>query len=719
MTTSGYQFISRPYPYSRHPFILSSGEKVPYYGEFFSQPAYALLFDKRLFSTVHPVLNSTRVYINKNTNLSLNIEPTFDASGYQSGTPHYVDYILNLRTLLQEVITLHSNDSNYSINDFLSSHLERNRDVYNLPNSSASGISNLEFIHASPSNTVPINNELGANQLYDIDIDEILWQPFTRPKSLKIGPGNMVIEPFFPLVLPNGQLPSFSSLDEEKFDELAINISNSGGVLITGDALVNGTSIKLITVSGQQVSDQGNFVSHIEWSQFPAASSLNLYYPTENNAQISASGRQAIYNIPPNLTNDLVYCLDVSNINTSGKIIQYFPHNYYASSGINADGIAHHGIHTVDRLLYNINEFIPNNLSCGRSLINGKKIFGHFIGNEVSSKGFSIGGKLKYFNNNTLYTYGGITIPLVTSTTTRNEWGFTNNQLSPITWTLNTTSALGPVRGIFGARDYVQWDVADIMASNQGIVWFKKYQPWGTMDRIIFPGADFAGNGELTTDIITYTTIVYREGVDEFGRPIWIEMDPPDSPIVTTQEVKHYRNTYEVNNLISNYFGARPNYGFVNVNGQVYLQWSDSFATFPKTNKFVPISSAQRHNIIVPETNRTVRTVVVGFFPSWRVRLHVTTNNQVSVTHRMGVTPAASTTITFAPDIPISMSNVNTFGPATWDEETGLNYLYFSLKNNAGFYFAKMNTNFEIIHINSIDANDAILTGRTAIISVL
>ena len=127
---------------------------------------------------------------------------------------------------------------------------------------------------------------------------------------------------------------------------------------------------------------------------------------------------------------------------SSGQLIQLYPANYSAASGIDDAGRAHPGVHTVDRLLYGLNEFTANTLAVGRSLINGKKVFGHFVGSETSPKGASISSLLKYVNGNTVYALAGVNEPFATSSTSSVDWATFGNALSPVSWGQVLTSAM-------------------------------------------------------------------------------------------------------------------------------------------------------------------------------------------------------------------------------------------------------------------------------------
>lgn len=727
---SGYEFLHRPYPYPRYPFRLGSGEIVGYEGRYFSIPAFALLTDKRLFTAIasHPVATTVRLYINKDAGLSSLIEPTLEASGYERATPHYANVIMDLRTLLGDVFTRHSADSEYTADDFRRAHLARAREPYNLSETSGSGVSPIAFVHPNPTNIVPVapssttipatDIQLGALQFQDIDMDEIMWQPFPRPKIPATGTNGIPIHPIFPAALPGGQLPEFTALDEQRFGLLGLNVSQSGGVLITGDALLEGTSIKLLTGSGQPGASEGDFVEAIEWARFPADDQMNRYYPTQNSGCISLSGRQAIYEIPGGLSDDQVYMLDVSEAGASGRLIQTHPGNYHATSGIDRNGTATRGVHVVDRLLYSLNEINANGLAVGRSLINGKKVFGHFGGNDAGSLGQSIGGILKYANGNNVYGFGGVTVPLAGGANSIWEWATINNRLSPVSWGQSITSAPQGRPGMYGGPPSTTWTVGDIMAAGDGVIWFKRYNQWGTMDRIVFPATDKAGGGEQAVDTINFETHVFREGTDPVtGAFAWVELPPPESPVFTTQNVTYFRDTYTCFNVISLFFNTKPNHGFAHVNGITQIQWGN-INELPRNSRFSEISTGARTTVMTPPTAYSAVTQVVGFFPSWKLRLYVTTNNQVEVPGTMGIS-AGNNQISFAPGLPFTLAAVDTFGPAVWDPQTNLNYLYFTRRNNTSVvYFAKMNSSYQIVHVNRVDTTDVILSGKSAILSI-
>lgn len=705
---------------------------------FFSIPAFGLLLDKRLFTPAasHPVPSPIKLYINKDTGLSSGIEPSLTASGYEQATPHYADYILDMRSLLDDVVSLHATDSDYSPDEFLRSHFVRNRDVYDLDNSSASGVGELDFVHPEPNAIVPVapsstitvsqsgqTIELGALQFQDIDMDEIMWQPFTRPKKFSTGLDGLPIEPIFPMALPAGGLPTLTALDEQKLNELGLNAPSSGGVLVTGDALVPGTSIKLLTGSGQTGATEGNHREIVPWAKYPSDGELCRYYETQNSGLITASGRQAIYDIPAGLSSDKVYLLDASNQDSSGLVVQTFPGNFHATSGIDANGKAHNGPQTVDRLMYNIEQVGAGRPLVGRSLINGKRVFGHFAGEEAGSNGQSFGGAFLYATSNSINMYGGVVDPVTGGgISSRVEWGITNNRFSPVSWSTFLTTSLGPAPGVFGAPDTTTYNVRDqVDLGPNGAPWIKLYNRWGTVDYVVTPGGQQGGGGERVTATINYTTRVFREGTDSAGNFQWVELDPPDSPLTRTEQIVYYNSTFFANNIFSFFFFIKPNNGLVNVGNKAYIQWSDIISgspAKPQLGRFAPLGGTTSE--LRPSTSRRVRRVSIGFFPSWKLRLYVTTNNQVSVPDRISVSPAATINISFDPSLSLGFTDVEIFGPPAYDSATDTNYIYFQTLDSLGgkVYFAKMTNDFVITEFNEVDDDDAILSGRAAIFDI-
>lgn len=711
------EYVDRPTPYPREPFQLASGELLTFEGRYYSAPAYALLLDMRLMSS-SSVTNPFKLYINKDAGLEPTVEPVLEASGYEDGTPHYVDYITDMRDALNFVLNRHAADSEHTAKQFLAAHLLRQRAVYDIDNTSASGISDCEYVHATPAGGVPTGLELGAQYIQDIDLDEVMWQPFTRPKDFATGSaGNVPIEPIFPMVMASGSLPTFSALDKEIYGELGLDGSSSGGFLVTGDRLEAGTSLKVSSGSGTSFSE-GAFVREILWAHHPIGTGLGEFYgSTPPNSDILARGRQAIYAAPGG-PSESVLLVDVSEAGSSGQVIQTFPAEYQATSGVRgSDNKIHNGLHNTTKLLYPLVGGAPRFLVAGHSTINGKLVFGHHQGEETGSAGQTI-GVMKYANGDTIYGWGGAIDPRIgQSSNSRVETMTTNPQFSPVSWGTASSSALGPAIVPFSRPpiEYTTYDYADTQHSeNDGTVSRKVYAGWGFIDQIICPDQDNWTGGQLVQNTITYTTRTYREG------PMGSWIEEPFSPQTSSEQTFHFDNTYSLNNIFSFFFlrRGRRNNGFVNANGNIYHQWSEQ--TEP-VQKFAPLGA--RSTQLVPPTSRREVRYSIGFFPSWEIIRVVTTNNQVVKPTEMIISPGASTAITFpAPLDFFSISHIDTFGAPVWDSSAGVNYIYFSTNNTSPmgrrFYFAHMNTDFEIIRINEVNAEDAILFGKIALLSI-
>ncbi len=735
-----FEFLARPYPYKRSPFQLTSGELVANEGVYFSLPASGLLLDKRLFTDAssHPVPTTIKLYVNRDANLFSTIEPDDDGFIYQSGTPHYTDYITDMRALITDVTALHAADSDHTTRQFFTSHLARARLPYDL---SAFNIAEDEYVHPTPVNTVPSGAtppgvsgsvpppgdgfELGAQQMMDIDMDEIQWQSFSRPKRrLRTLPLRLVVEPIFPKALNGGALPSLSTLDEIKLDERGLNGSSSGGIIITGDGLFTGTSMKLATNSGVVPDGAGNFIQGVPWVEFPCGRELCNYYGRHGSESgvITALGRQSIYAEPSIATNG-VYMLIVSDVSdTSGFIVQHWPANYSSSSGIDADGHAHEGVHITDKLIYNIVAVIEDGEVLGHSPMNGTRVHSHWVGQEAGSAGETYSSVLKYSNGDNIFGAGRITQFLISfeDFRSRQNWFSTNNTFSPVSWENLTTDNLGAnFSSFFGSS--VTWFITDIQAgTDKGVVTKQSYAGWGSMDRMIVPDEDRSQGGQTTTEVINFHTIIYNEGTDSQGNFVWIFQEEVD----TTQDVTFSRNAYSVNNIFAFFFDRKSGTGLANVNGQVYHQWNDKSGgvdALPRNNKFAFIGNGTDR--LVPPTNRSETITSIGFFPSWVRQLRITTNNQISVPDLLQIVPGGSKTITFHPDLNFDSTFVDTFGPAVWDPVAGVNYLYFFMVGPfASFdrkFFAHMDTNFCIIRFNQIPPDeDGILNGRAALLSL-
>ena len=751
-----FEFITRPVTYARQPFQLASGELLSYESRFFSMPAYSLLADKRLFTpeASHPLTNDDiKLYINKDAALAPVLEPSLGGDEYLAGTPHYVDYILDLRSLMAEVFALHAADSDWNADDFLQAHLLRNRATYpgdpccgaNLDNSSAADTTLGEFVHPEPATDTPAGLELGAQQMMDIDIDEVQYLPMVRPSAKSftlIDTQTIPTTPVFPAVISAAKaVPTLNTIDDENYQKLALGVhASGGGLLITGDALVGAgdlaptkvgdaavplaPTIKLLSVSGEVGAAEGASRGAIPWASYPCGKGTLCDYYTPSGAinAISASGRQMIANIPDvPVTNNTVLLLNVSAPGTSGQTVSHYPSNYQSTSGIDANGVAHNGLHVCNKLIYNLG----TSPAVGFSPVNGLRVFAHYIGSETSSQGRTWGGSgPKYANGDTLYGQGGITNINTNNGIVSVDWATTNNRFSPINWASVGTTALGAGINFFARQAITQFSTADIQAgSDRGVITRKAYAQWGFIDQLVVEDLDRAQGGQLTFGIINYLTRSYSEGKDAEGNFKWVELE--DSPSNHSIKKTFYENTYFINNIWSFFFARKNNNGFVHVNGDVYAQWSPKNQLagqedLPRNNLFAPVGVGQRG--VTPLTTRSDVIISIGWFPSWARRRFVTTNNQISIPTTVSFTPANSKVISFDPLLQFDDTFVNEFSQPVWDPDAGVNYIYFLWADPTNpvkrLFFAHMDTDFVITRFNRIPEGEGFLFGRPALLSI-
>ena len=352
------------------------------------------------------------------------------------------------------------------------------------------------------------------------------------------------------------------------------------------------------------------------------------------------------------------------------------------------------------------------------------RVFGHYIGGETSSRGrtWSSAGP-KYANGDTVYAQGAITnIDRLTGFVDVN-WATTNNRFSPISWGSVRTSALGAGRNFFARQDVTQFWTADIMASSRRIITRKAYAQWGFIDQLVVGDRNKAQGGQRAFGFINHVTHIYREGVDSLGNFKWIELD--DSPSKGVNKVLFYENTFFINNIWSFFFVRKNNNGFVHVNGDVFVQWSQKnniagTEDLPRNNLFAPIGEGTFK--LVPLTTRSDVRVSIGWFPGWALRRYVTTSNQILVPDSVDFSPAKSFVISFDPALEFDDTFVNEFSQPVWDPDEGVNYIYFLWADPSNpvkrLFFAHMDTDFKIIRINQIPEGEGFLFGRPALLSI-
>lgn len=723
ISVSGFKFIHRPYPYEREPFLVASGENVPFRDIFFSRPAYGLLADKRLFS-LSTVSSPIKLYINKDANNFTSIEPRLDGSGYSQATPHYADYILDLRTLLGDVVTAHANDSTYSADDFFSSHMQRNREsVYDMDNSSASGLSTSEYTH----------DPLGSHYLEDIDMDEIMWQPFSRPGK-KNTYQNIPIAPVFPMALPNGNIPSFTSSDVSTYSKLALNAPGSGGVLVTGDALVPGTVISLVNAPGKLAVSTGSHLENVDWALFPGTDNMDSYGYNEfvNDDQIgtvTASGRQAIYENPGTIENDVVLMLNIATPGSSGYLVSNWPANYYATSGVDADGWAHDGVHIIDRVL--IDSPVVGKVTVGRSPINGKRVFGHVSSSDQGPNGELVGTLHYYKDGSVIRSFGGL-VQQNTNVSQVYSYGSTPENLSNHTFSQVTTNVFEPRQvNIWGPPVYGStYNPGRQTSVSDGKPWLMHYALNGTVDKMCYPGQINHGGAAVITGTLNATSLKYSRletapGVFTSWQPFY-PYGPGSNETTSTSTVKYTENVFDITNwypAVSN----KVNFGFRRFKNQAHLQYSLNPIPHPfayKADYLLNVSNPILEYYTHPPQPvlTTIQYVSFGAL-NGQIKTVTTFDREFNIPSTLN--PSDIKKIDFEPALGLTNDdNVYRFGPIMHDDQTGENYIYWEGSSDGGFnsnqqyFFGKINSDAKIYYYNRVPGEDAILGGNPLVLSL-
>jgi hypothetical protein len=726
-------FFPRPYIYNRRPLKLASGEIFPIAsGAIWSQPAYAALTDKRLWTDAdsHPVNTPILLYVNKDTADTIPIDPDPTASGYPSGCVNYVDYITDIRSVLEDVYALQAIDSEHNATAFKISHLRRNRAPYgDLNLTSASGTLDTDYIHGTPATMFPSGEELGASGIHDIDIDEIAYQAMARPSkfqftNFKAVTRRIPTSPIFPIVVKrNGGVPSISTLTASKFDQQGLDISSSGNkLLITGDRLTDDVSIKVMSSnSGSSILDTKSWVQNIDGAAYPAGAEMCRYLQPSGAASgyITASGRQALFNVP-SIGSTGVYLIVVSeNTETSGTAVQHFPADWESLGGLKGAGTTssaiHRGLYVENKLLYTLADISDEQLVIGRSLNTGKKVFGHIAdaAKNILGKGLAGGGDVSYIDNNKIYVFAdilsrtqepaGVDVGGNPKFEIRSSlsWATANSLLTASFETGNSTD----LRETHGLR---AWHVGSIPGGgNFGIQLV--YIQWGIFDYFV-RGTSNTSTPGFTVENIRSIVRSYNHTTDSGGNLVLVER--PESPETINQNLPVFASRFKMFNLFTLLISRNFFIDVVRVNGDFYYQFGDFISPTIIRRGRILTKPTTFSTVLIPPTTRTVRTVSIGFFPNWALRTYITTNNQIEIPDT--VTFSSVTISNDAGMTKFADGDVEQYGPPAWDSSTGVNYLYVKLKDATGtnqFWFCTMNTSFKITSAKPVLEEDVILKG--------
>lgn len=732
MTCSGIgiEFFERPYRYGRFPFRISVGENVPYSGVFYGQPGFAALTDQRLFTgaTSHPVNSPIKMYVNQGASSSIPTEASEIAAGYESGCANYTDYVTDVRDILENVFTVHASDSEHSATAFKIEHLKRQRVSYDLDNTSASGTADDEYVHPKPTATgpVPLGTELGASGIMDIDMDEIEYQPFTRPtkrRTTNIANTNVPTEPFYPAVIKtDGFPPLFGEQDKSVLDDLGLNVAGSGArvIRVTGDRLLENTSFKAMTAgSGSPVAATGTYAQALPWELFPAQNEMCRYIEgSDPLATVTASGRRALYNIP--VLSEGVYLTTVSeDTATSGNQVQHWPKDWCSISGLSVpSGIEYHdGLYVEDRLLYDLRGLNPNQTVGGRSLQNGRLVFGHVAGPEANTLGRTIeGGDLSFAFEDKVYSHAGeLSFEDIllggnpaygTQISVRRHtlsWATSEQSLSPVGFTTSTTTALD---GSMGLRA-----ITPGQTNGKAFGILLTYILWGFIDIWINGSAPTVVPGHNLVNFVT-TVQEYKEGFIG-GQPAFVPTGPP---VTTTRPWAYYPDAWNMNNFFSFFITRHSFNSMCNASNKASFHFGDAVGgTAGRFHRLVAFPSAF-FTRLTPAQTSTFRCYSIGFFPSWKLLCTLTTiSPQVEVPTTMNFRQEQ---FLVAPGFTHFTDNqVKEYGVPYWDDVNEVNYLYV-LDENDQWWFCKMDSDYLIYEANHVEATDAIIRGPIGILSL-
>ena len=697
----------RPYQYiGTVPFrVEPSGEPIGFSGVLFSEAAFTLLADHRLFSTSGVVGTPFRLYINKGANISILIEPTASGHEYTSGCINYISYITDMRNELHAVCNAHSLDSCHGANVFRQDHLFRQHVKYPTRNNKGE-----YYRRESPGlNSIPSGEQLGASGLTDVDLAECQWQPFPRPSNsgyVLISTFNKwPIRPFFPAVIkPDGTIPDANDIDKASFDLYGINTYASGNLLlVTGDTLNINTRIKVLTASGSETPTTfSNAVTIFSGTEFPSNRGREL------------TGRLTAYT-PPTVPITGVYltAIDTFPVSSSGRV-SHFPHNWESVNGTrvsNGSG-QHDGLYIADRLMFNLQ--VAGQASIGRSLQNGRRVWGHTVGTEANSRGASFGAIS--FKDGTggisasTSIFGSTTIVLadppgpdnaITVTRKNHIWASADKLMSPVDFSSSTTDILGFPGAYFEDMTYgtINGDrggvgVLGALAVNEGRGLF-----------ITQVGA--SQNGTLRD--VNYT--VYKFFIDGRGGITSLGSENKTQQVL---DLAVHFDGFNVNSMILTGYKQ-----ICNVNGVCQYQFGSLGGASQRGRSFKVPSL----DVLLYPRPPLVRDVFWG--GSWRAGStyldRIVYTNQVPLsadvaftTYNISISPSAG--------LPFSLTDVYEYGTPAWDQQTQLNYMYVQILPsspvNPKYWFCKMDTNYAIIEGNPVDDGDYIGQGRNYIIDI-
>jgi len=714
----------RPYNYeAQNPLRLSIGDITGFSGIIFSEAAFSMLHDLRLFNN----LNTTtpfKAYINKDANRIIIIEPDASGDAYidNSGCVHYIDYIKDLRESISGVFAAHAADSAHAAFAFEQHHLRKQHSLFP---AKVSNISN--FIHHLPSvGVLPSGEELGTSGIFDIDIAEIQWQPTVRPSALKkttFGPGatNIPLAPLFPFVITvDGTSPLANTDDVNLADDLAIDVFSSGAFLLTGDVIIDGSEVILMTSSGATPSATSTYQTNVDGALYPTHAGQNVTTLT------TPSGRQVIFDTFTLSTTleEGVYLLGIDTTPSTSGNISTFPANYASISGFTNDSIwdsegkllqpLPEGVYVADKLIFKLSP--GGEGSAGRSRITGRKAYSHIIDNTRNINNKAFAGLVYQDVDGTpaaiVDTYNQFVDTLLGFGVPR-ECGGTHNPVldvkstvthAELDQTLSNVAFIDVQESFRRDRNFFESAAAgNITNFGQGVarVFHNIWTP-GASKFMITSNRNGAARNTLRS---------YRYEVQKFIEPSGpvIVVCTTDSFFPASDNIFH-----DIDGLWN--FARTKNGRLVNVGGNIYVNYSG--------NRFFKLGVSYRD---APASLTPTPWRYQPGFGYWRIK---PISQETNIPSR--ITNAGGASIILPEYLPFSNSDVVSsnylgsplgqgWGPVVYDFANDLNYFYIELKQTFighRYWFCTMTNDFQVIKAVPVDSDDLLITANIGILTL-
>lgn len=260
---------TRPYGYEREAFTLQNNEVIGYSGILFEEPMFVLTAERAMYATISLANRKFTKYFNKTAATSEDFEPRADGKNLDGslddapGCVNFSDYISDLRTALSGLLM------NYITEDIDYSGFQAVEDYFHansFPGQYALG----DYNWTHPANDETPSGLGTSGNLFDIDLKEVQYQPYTRAAKYYDGSGigPEFITPIFPSFISRaGAMVRVSATDENHAQNLIVSdqfpgivgsgysaVRDSDEFIVAGDGFVVGTSRLRI---GYDLMDEG------------------------------------------------------------------------------------------------------------------------------------------------------------------------------------------------------------------------------------------------------------------------------------------------------------------------------------------------------------------------------------------------------------------------------------------------------------------------------